>query len=367
LRVEREQRVNTPASAPSAADSVALARRLGIAHAAVELYFDADVIDLHIDSFIWRRLFGYDLHARHRGGLLGRWFYGHSDVPRLREAGVRGALWIITTNPLRTRAGKQRAFLRNVARLSSELVAPGSVRIVRTVDEYRSAREAGCHAAFLGVQGGNALELSLDDFDRPELCALTLVTLLHFSRSRIGAPALPRYARFGSQHLSAFGADYVRKLNEKRILVDLAHISEPGFWDVLRVHDRSQPLVVSHAACHAVHPHFRNVTDAQLKAVADTGGLVGIIFNAPFVGTGLWRGRMARVVDHVVHAVRVVGADHVALGSDFDGAIVPPRDLASVLDLPRLADALLRRGLSEQELQKVLGHSFLRVLALLRP
>ena len=367
MRVEREPHVKTPASAPTQADSVALARRLDIAQAAVELYLDTDVVDLHIDSFIWRRLFGYDLHRRHRGGVLGRWFYGHSDVPRLREAGVRAALWIITTNPLRTRAGRQRAFFRNLAQLSSELVTRGTVRLVRTVAEYRSARAEGCHAAFLGVQGGNALEFSLDDFDRPELRALTLVTLLHFTRSRIGAPALPRLTRFGSQHLTSFGADYVRKLNERRILVDLAHISERGFWDVLRVHDRSQPLVVSHAACQAVHPHFRNVSDAQLKAVADTGGLVGIIFNAPFVGTGLWRGRIERVVDHIVHAVRVVGADHVALGSDFDGAIVPPRDLASVLDLPRLADALLRRGLAEQEIQKVLGHSFLRVLALLRP
>lgn len=351
-----------PLPRPTAAQ---LAHALGISESAAALYLASDVLDLHIDSFIWHRLFGYDLHVRHERGWFDGWFYSQSDLPRLREAAVSGALWILTTNPLRTRSGKRRALLANVKRLQAELTR-GQVAVVRDVASYRAARRSGVHAAFLGIQGGNALEHSLDDFDLPELADLTLVTLLHFTRSRLGAPALPRYLRWGSQHLTPFGADYVRKLNTRRILVDLAHISEAGFWDVLAVHDRTQPLVVSHAACQAVHPHFRNISDEQLRAVADTGGLVGIIFNAPFVGTSLFRGRLERVVDHIVHALSVVGAEHVALGSDFDGAIVPPRDLRSVLDLPRLADALLRRGVDERAVSLVLGGSFLRVLSLLR-
>jgi membrane dipeptidase len=351
-------------TAPSASQ---LASALGISRAAAELYLASDVLDLHVDSFIWRRLFGYDLHKRHGRGLLGGWFYSQCDVPRLREAAVRGAVWIITTNPFRSRAGRRRALLQNVERLGRELTLHGDVAIVSSASGYRAARAAGVHAALLGIQGGNALELSLDDFDRSELRELALVTLLHFTRSRIGAPALPRLLRFGSQRLSAFGSDYVRKLNERHILVDLAHISEAGFWDALAVHDRTQPLVVSHTACAHVQPHFRNLSDQQLKAVAERGGLVGIIFNAPFIGAGLWSARVERVVDHIAHAVALIGADHVAIGSDFDGAIVPPRDLASVSDLPRLADAMLRRGLGESAVQKVLGGSFLRVLAMVRP
>lgn len=353
-------------SAPTAPTAGELAARLGIARAAAELYLASEVIDLHVDTFIWRRLFGYDLQRRHERGWLGRWFYGHCDLPRVHEAALRGAVWIITTNPLRTRAGKRAALLENLARLRA-LLEQGEAELVSTASDYRRARARGAHAAFVGVQGGNALELTLDDFDREDVRALVLVTLLHFTRSRLGAPALPRLLRFGARGLSAFGADYVRKLNQRRILVDLAHISREGFWDALAVHDRSQPVIVSHAACDAVHPHFRNVTDEQLKALADRGGLVGIIFNAPFIGASLFSARLERVVDHVVHAVRLIGADHVALGSDFDGAIVPPRDLASVLHLPRLADAMLRRGLSELDVQKVLGASFLRVLAQLRP
>ncbi|MDB4989346.1 MAG: Microsomal dipeptidase, partial [Myxococcaceae bacterium] len=199
------------------------ALRPGISDAARALYLDCDVVDLHIDSFIWRRLFGYDLQARHGRGLFDACFYSQSDLPRLRDAQVGGAVWVITTNPLRRGRARRDALLANVARLTGELTARGEVAIATSVADYRAARARGAHAAFLGIQGGNALELSLDDFDRPELSQLLLVTLLHFTRSRLGAAALPPLLRFGDRRLSSFGADYVRKLNDKRILVDLAH------------------------------------------------------------------------------------------------------------------------------------------------
>lgn len=361
--------MNTSRAAPpraSESGSAAWARALGIPEAAVALYLASEVIDLHIDTFIWRRLFGYDLARRHGRGLLNGCFYSHCDLPRVREAKVGGAVWIITTNPLRTRRGRRTALLQNIARLSRELTATGEVAVVADARAYRAARARGLHGAFLGIQGGNALELSVDDFDLPELAPLSLVTLLHFTRSRIGAPALPWYLRFGSQRLTSFGADYVRKLNERRVLVDLAHLGERAFWDVLDVHDKSQPITISHAACQGVHGHFRNVTDAQIKAIADRGGVVGIIFNTAFLGGSLLFGRAARVADHIAHAVRLVGADHVSLGSDFDGAIIPPRDLRSLYELPRLVALMLERGLSERDVQKVLGGSFLRALTELR-
>lgn len=349
------------------AQADAWVRTLGISRTAADLYFASDVIDLHLDSFIWHRLFGYDLHRRHGGGLFGGCFYSHCDLPRVHEARLGGALWIITTNPLRTRRGRRDALLENLARLRRELTADPAVELVSGVSAYRAARERGKHGAFIGLQGGNALSLSLDELDRPEVASLTLITLLHFTRSRLGAPALPWPLRLGSRSLGAYGADYVRKLNERRIMVDLAHLDERGFWDVLAVHDKTQPLTISHAACQAVHRHFRNVTDAQIRAVADTGGVVGVIFNTAFLGGSLLRGRAERVVDHIVHMVQLVGADHVSLGSDFDGAIVPPRDLRSVTELPRLAELMLRRGMRDEDVHKVLGGSFLRALALLRP
>lgn len=338
------------------------AATLGVSDAACELYLASQVIDLHIDTFIWQRLFGYDLRKRHGTGPLGARFFGQADLPRVQEAGLAGAVWIITTNPLRGRRGKRDAALANVTRLDGLLAGSPQVSVVRSAADYRAARKAGRHAAFLGIQGGNALEFALDDFDRPELSKLCLVTLLHFTRSRIGAPALPKALTSGDQRLTDFGRDYVRKLNEKRVLVDLAHLSRDGFWDVLEVHDKTLPLAVTHAGCDSVYPHFRNLTDPQLRAVADRGGVIGIMFQSNFLGPSTWAGKAEWVADHIEHAVRVVGAEHVALGSDFDGAIVPPPDLSTVLHLPRLVELLLRRGLSESEIQQILGLSFLALL-----
>jgi membrane dipeptidase len=344
-----------------------VARRLGVSLASLELLYSSEVIDLHVDTFIWQRLFGYDLTRRHGSGPLGARFLGQADLPRCLEAGLTGAWWIITTNPLRGARGRRDAFLANLAQLKLSLSLAPTARVVASAGGYRAARSAKRHAALIGVQGGNALEYDLDDFDRPELADLALVTLLHFTRSRIGAPALPRALRRGDQRLSAFGADYVRKLDQRRILVDLAHISREGFWDALAVHDRSLPLTVSHAGCDALRPHFRNVDDAQLRAVADTGGVVGIIFQSDFIRGSRRETSVEHVVDHVLHALRVIGDDHVSIGSDFDGAIITPRDLQTVLELPRLVDALLRRGLPEASIQKILGANVLRVLAALRP
>jgi membrane dipeptidase len=116
-----------------------------------------------------------------------------------------------------------------------------------------------------------------------------------------------------------------------------------------------------------VFPNFRNLDDAQLRAVANTGGTVGIILQSQFLHAPRRDTSVEHVVDHIVHAQRIAGEDHVSLGSDFDGAILPPRDLKSVLELPRLVDALLRRGVSEVSIQKLLGSNFLRVLSALRP
>ncbi|MFT3928127.1 MAG: membrane dipeptidase [Myxococcales bacterium] len=345
----------------------ALADRLGVSRAAVELYLDSQVVDLHIDTFIWQRLFGYDLTKQHGTGPLGARFFGQADLPRVLEAGLAGALWIVTTNPLRGRLGKRDAALANIARLRALLDQSPRAAVVAGLAEYRAARAAGKHAAFIGIQGGNALEFELEDFDRPELAQLSLITLLHFTRSRIGAPALPRALAWGDQRLTAFGRDYVRKLNQRRILVDLAHLSRDGFWDALEIHDKTLPPTVSHAGCDAVYPHFRNLTDPQLKAIADHGGVIGIMFQAQFLGPSTWAGKIEWVADHILHAVRVVGAEHVALGSDFDGAIVPPPALSTVLHLPRLVDLLLSRGLPEPAVRQILGLSFLQMLERIRP
>jgi len=160
--------------------------------------------------------------------------------------------------------------------------------------------------------------------------------------------------------------DLVRALDERRVFVDLAHASPRAFWDAVEAHDRSRPLLVSHTGVSGVHRHWRNLDDRQIRAVADSGGVVGVLYHAPFLGDRLWSGRVETVARHLAHVRKIGGDGAPALGSDWDGAIVTPRDMPTCLELPRLVEALLRGGYPEQALVKLLGENFLRSVTDLR-
>lgn len=332
---------------------------LGVSDAALELYLESEVIDLHIDSFIWQRLFGYDLSKRHERGLFGGLCYSQVDIPRVREAAISGATWVITTNPFKDARDRETAFHENLAELTRILEASGQIQLCRTVGDYRGARRAGKHAANIGIQGGNALDRELDSVAGVAPGLILRITLVHLSSSSIGCTSSP--GRLGKDTgLTDFGRKYVEQLNAARIFVDLAHISKQGFWDAVDAHDKSQPLLVSHTGVSGVHDHWRNLDDAQLRAVAATGGIVGIMLHSEFLGDPLFDGKAESVVRHMEHALRVAGPDHVALGSDFDGAICPPRDLRTCLELPLLVEIMLRRGWPPDHIKKVMGENFLR-------
>jgi membrane dipeptidase len=343
------------------------ARTLGISREAVELYLASEVIDLHVDSFIWRRILGRTVTRRRDP-----WFpirgiaFGHADLPRLREAQIGGATWVVTTNPLREGLDRLAAFERNLKELVAELeTAPDEVALTTNLAEYEDARRTGRHAAFVGVQGGNAIDADFSVLDRLPRGILLRVTLVHLSNSELGVTSSPLGA-LSDVGLSARGFELVHRLNEKRIFVDLAHASARSFWDAVRAHDRSLPLVVTHTGVSGVHRHWRNLDDAQLRAVAATGGVVGVMYHAPFLGDPLFGGRIESVVRHLEHVRNVAGEDAPALGSDWDGAIVTPRDMPTCLELPRLVEAMLRRNWPETAVRRTLGGNFLRALGALR-
>ena len=351
-------------SAADANEAARWADALGVSREAIDLYLACDVLDLHVDTFIWTRVFGYDLLRRHGRGLFNARFYGHADLPRLREAHVAGAIWSITTNPLRRRARRLVVFRENLAHLIAHLGrAPSEVAHCRDVAEFRAARARGQHAAFIGVQGGNALDAdpSLESIDAR---AIVKVTLVHLSTSSLGTTSAP-LARRPDAGLTDSGIELVRALDRHRVFVDLAHINRRGFFDAVAAHDRSLPLLVSHTGIAGVHLHWRNVDDEQLRAVADTGGVIGVMYQHSFLGAG--GKRAERVVDHLAHIVATVGEDFAALGSDWDGAITTPRDMATCLELPRLVQHMLDRGWSAERVRKILGANFLRALGALRP
>ncbi len=317
-----------------------------------------DVIDAHVESFLWTRMLGYDLAARHGRGLLGGRFYSQVDVPRMLAAGMTGAVFSIATNPFRSAAGRRRTVLANVDRLRAALARHPAVAVVATCSDYLRARAEGRLGAFVALQGGNAVDAA-GVAELPDV--VSRVTLVHLTRSALGAPSVP--VRWGRGGLTDAGRAYVEALNARRVLVDLAHVDRTGFWDALAVHDRSQPAIVSHTGVRGVHDHWRNVDDAQIEAVADLGGVVGIMYHAAFLG-----GRtMDAVVRHVEHVIEVAGDDFVCLGSDWDGLIVPPPDLRTVSELPALVRRLAERGMPPETVAKVAGGNYLRVMAAVRP
>ena len=346
-------------------DPAVWAQQLGVSRDAVDLYLASEVIDLHVDTFIWTRVLGYDMRARHGLGPFGGRIYSQVDLPRVLDAAIGGAIWSITTNPWRSAAGRPRALAENLQRLRGIFGTVGEqFRLVRDESEYRAARAAGQHGAFLGIQGGNALD---DDLALLAGGDILRVTLVHLTDSAFGASSSP--VRVGeSEGLSDRGRAFVEGLNARRVFVDLAHIGRQGFFDAAAVHDRTQPLIVTHTGVSGVHPSWRNLDDEQIALVANTGGVVGVVFHGEYLsGHLLSGGPLSAIVDHLAHIVSVGGEDAAALGSDWDGAIIPPKALRSCAYLPRLVQAMLERGFKHTTIQKILGENFLRALRQLRP
>ena len=345
-------------------DVADVARASAVPREAVELARTCEIVDLHLESFIPPRLWGYDLLAKNRSPFGGRWF-GHLDVPRAIEGGLTGAMWSIATNITRSAARRPGILEENITALHRTLEKSGRIEVVRTHSEYVAARGRGKHAALVTVQGGNALEGIEEKVGTVGGGVLTRVTVVHLSNSRYGDTSSP--LRLGTDRgLSDRGRELVRHMNEARVFVDLAHASPRTFWDAVEVHDRTQPLIDTHTGASAVHPMWRNLDDAQIKAIADTGGVVGVIFADNFLGK---RGKsLESVVDHLEAMIRAGGEECAALGSDYDGMIIPPRELRDGAHAYyRLVASMLARGWREDRIRRVLGTNFLRSFAALRP
>lgn len=344
-----------------------LAAQLGVSEEAVALARRSPFIDLHIDSFIWTRFFGYDLNRRHtRSYTFGR-CAGHLDFPRAIDAGLSGGLYTITTNPFRSARGRWETFKKNLGRLTRAIDdSDDQVRLVTTRTEYDAAINGGVHAAMIKIQGGNALSAEAGYAHGLEDDSVLAITIVHLTHNYLGRTATP-LPGWSGRGLTTAGAEMVRSLNERRIFVDLAHIHPDAFWDIVELHDQSQPLIDTHTGVDGTKPHWRNLDDEQLKAIADTGGVVGVIFEPNFLKVRGGPADVNMIVDAIDHIIAVVGEDVPAIGTDYDGMIMPPPDLRDGLAFPRLVQAMLARGYSDERIAKVLGDNFLRSFALLRP
>ncbi|MGE3457414.1 MAG: dipeptidase, partial [Kofleriaceae bacterium] len=299
---------------------------------------------------------GYDLAERHDRPMPGRLnILGHVDLPRLRDGGVAGQFFSFWTAPYPQR-GCTKSVVDQLDALDAAMDKhPDQLAWTRTGAEVRTAKTAGRVAALGGIEGGQALEDSLDTIEAFARRGVRYLGLLHFSVNGLGSPAKGRGAD-PAQGLTAFGRDAVRECERCGVIVDLAHINRRGFFDALEL--ATQPVMVSHTGVLGVHEHWRNIDDEQVRAVANNGGCIGIIFARRYLGSS----SIEAVVDHLMHVLDVAGEDVPALGSDFDGFVVPPTGLEDVAALPNLTVALSRRGVSDRVLEKILGANVLRVL-----
>jgi microsomal dipeptidase-like Zn-dependent dipeptidase len=337
---------------------------------AIELHKSLFIADLHGDSLLW----GRDLNERSTRG--------HVDIPRLIEGNVAlQAFTIVTKSPsglnieensssaaddvtrlvvLQRRPRKtwtsltERA-LDQAARLNEFTAHPNSrLFVIRSRNELEQflalrERERGIVAGFLGVEGAHALDGDLANLDRLYNAGVRMMAPTHFFDNDIGGSAHGE----GKGGLTEKGREWVRRMEAKRMMIDLAHASSQTFADVIAMATR--PIVVSHTGVRGTCNNRRNLSDDQLHAVARTGGVVGI----GYWETGVCGTNAAAIARAIRYAAGIVGVDHVALGSDFDGAITAPFDTTGLV---LITDALLAAGFSESDIRKIMGENTLRLL-----
>jgi membrane dipeptidase len=313
-------------------------------------------IDLHADTLMWARWLGYDVWTRHSPPLPMAALGGHIDLPRMRDGNMAAQFFGLVSIPIGSTRGPSRAVHEQIDQLESAIAQhPDRLRLVRTADELVACEDDGAIAALLGIEGAHALE---GDVERIEVFArrgVRYLGLLHFSANEVGFPAYGG-GRRDDEGLTPFGRDLVARCESLGVIVDLAHINRRGFLDACAMATR--PPIVSHTGVLGAFDHWRNIDDAQLRAVADKGGVVGVIFCPRYLGGD----GLEPVVKHMLHILDVVGEDVPALGSDWDGFIVPTRPLADPTGLPKLTEALLAAGVSERVIGKILRENVLRVL-----
>ena len=366
-----------------------------IAERARKLHFSSIVLDTHDDTT--QRFFSKDFDIAKRNAD------GSVDIPRMREGGMNAiffSIWIdgrIMGPPAVQKALDQIDAVQQSARENSK-----DMMLCRTADEVRRAHAQGKIAALIGVEGGHMIGNDIRVVRIFGDLGVRYMTLSHFYNDEWADSSTDKPAHNG---LTDYGKEIVREMNRQGIMVDISHVSDKTFYDALEV--SKAPLIASHSSCRALCNHVRDMSDDMIKALAAKGGVIQINYEMSFVDqaykdasdklsggvvqvfdqvkrecgddescigkkmTELRQKAVAagklphvsweRIIDHIDHAVKLVGADHVGLGSDFDGASMP-EGMEDASKLPKITEALMRKGYPDDDIRGILGGNLLRVM-----
>lgn len=318
------------------------------------LHTEFPPIDLHADTLMWTRWKRYRMGRRNKAWLPRSAWFGHVDIPRLQSAGAGGQFFGLVTLPV-FRRRPYHAVHCQIDNLIA-LCRDNPDRIVRALsaEDAENAKREGKIAAFLGLEGAHALLGDLHNLETLADRGVRYLGMSHFSANKACFPERGIGMR-PNEGLRGFGKGLLRLCESLGVIVDLAHMNRKGFLEACA--SATKPMIVSHTGVSGVFPHWRNIDDTQIRAVADTGGIIGIMFAMKFLGGGL-----DAVVRHMQHVLDLVGDEHVALGSDYDGMIVPVPMLADASMLPNLTDAMIVAGWSRERIGRVLRGNVVRVL-----
>jgi membrane dipeptidase len=363
-----------------------------------KLHTSAILVDSHNDVLSTATMKGLNIE----NDLTGK---THSDIARFKKGGVDVQVFSIFCDE---RFGKDTAFkFANIEIDSLYAIAsrnPDKMMMVRTMSQLKKAVKQKKLACMPGVEGGHMMEdnlANLDSFYNKGVCYMTLTWNNSTSWATSAADETLKKDSLPHKGLTAFGKQVVQRMNELGIMVDVSHVGEQTFWDVINT--TSKPVIASHSCAYSLCPVPRNMKDDQIKAVAKNNGVIQLNFYSGFLDSNYAKNRKAFTVRHQAEAdsvkhlkwanyeidewlakkypaeandiraplslllnhldyiVKLAGVDHVGLGSDFDGIESPPQQLNDVTSYPLITKALMERGYSNKDIKKILGGNFLRV------
>jgi len=339
---------------------------------ALELHRRAIVVDFHCDAVLATLPdSAYKIGETGKRTLSERSSDGHVDIPRLIEGGIDCQVFSHFVEPIYNPVATRR-MLQVMGYSFSEIEKSDKLAIVTKANEIQENNGKRI-SIIVGFEGGEAIDQDLRILDMFYRLGLRRLTLCWNNRNAIASGVTEQRSKGG---LTDFGVSVVEMCNKLGILVDVSHITDAGFWDVMEV--SKEPVIASHSNCRALCSHLRNLTDDMIKALAEKGGVQGVNYVPPFlidmdmrkIMTGDMEERkkaekatVETVVNHVDHMVELAGnTNHVGLGSDFDGVPMIAKGLEDTSKVPNLTKALVARGYSDQDVEKILGGNFLRVI-----
>ena len=289
----------------------------------------------------------------------------HVDLPKLKRGEIDGAFFAMyIPASMDSEPDKAFEYAKTLLDCTERTVRENSDSMAFASDEIQALanKEQEIFSVFTGLENASPIGDCLDRLNWFYDRGVRYVTLCHSSDNQVCDSCASEVKRWGG--LSPFGKKVVERMNSLGMLVDVSHVSDDTFYDVLKYSTR--PVVATHSCCRALCNHPRNMTDDMIRALAAAGGVIQINFYPYFIDPDFAatekRPSYTMIADHIDHAVSLVGVGHVGIGSDFDGIEVTPDGMDDISMMPVLFDELRRRGYSENDLEKIAGGNFFRVL-----